>query len=549
MRTRLRSKMSLLFMTFGLLLAIPAVALADNIVDELEGAATTKTITAGGSFTNHYWLVANSAAGSPSGCDVGVANDGITATFNIVTPAGVTATPSSLTFDECQNGSIKNDQAVTFTSTTEGTYEISASKDTGTGSYNTNPAKFTLVVNAPAAADADGDGVPDADDNCPNDANADQVDTDSDGIGDACDSANPPADTTPPVISKDVAGTLGNNGWYTSDVSLTWTVVENESQASLQKDGCVDQNITTDQQEQTYSCSATSDGGSAGPVDVKIKRDATAPTGVAGSPSGQDHNGWYNSPVDIVFQGTDGTSGIADCSTVSYNGPDGTGLTVDGSCTDNAGNESAQVASDPFNYDATPPINITFSGMSNGDKFDYGDVPAESSLGCSAEDETSGFASCNVTDYSNEVGNHTLTATATDNAGNEATATLSYEVVAWRLSGFYQPVDMGGVTNSAKAGSTVPLKFEIFQKLSNTELTNTSAVNTFTQKVTCGTFSPATDAIENYATGGTSLRYDTTGGQFIFNWQTPKSAGTCFTVTMSPSDGSGNSIVAYFRLK
>src|SRR5439155_15803427 len=35
--------------------------------------------------------------------------------------------------------------------------------------------------------DADGDGVSDACDNCPNTANADQADSDGDGVGDACD--------------------------------------------------------------------------------------------------------------------------------------------------------------------------------------------------------------------------------------------------------------------------------------------------------------------------------------------------------------------------
>ena len=35
--------------------------------------------------------------------------------------------------------------------------------------------------------DSDGDGVPDYQDNCPNDANADQKDSDHDGLGDVCD--------------------------------------------------------------------------------------------------------------------------------------------------------------------------------------------------------------------------------------------------------------------------------------------------------------------------------------------------------------------------
>jgi len=38
--------------------------------------------------------------------------------------------------------------------------------------------------------DRDGDGVLDADDNCPNTSNLEQTDTDDDGLGDACDDSD-----------------------------------------------------------------------------------------------------------------------------------------------------------------------------------------------------------------------------------------------------------------------------------------------------------------------------------------------------------------------
>ena len=47
--------------------------------------------------------------------------------------------------------------------------------------------------------------------------------------------------------------------------------------------------------------------------------------------------------------------------------------------------------------------------------------------------------------------------------------------------------------------------------------------------------------------GQTTLRYDSTSGQFIQNWQTPTIAGACFKVTMTTQDIS--TLVAYFKFK
>jgi hypothetical protein len=144
------------------------------------------------------------------------------------------------------------------------------------------------------------------------------------------------------------------------------------------------------------------------------------------------------------------------------------------------------------------------------------------------------------------VGSHSITASfAGDNDYLASTSdSVSVNILAWTLNGFFQPVDGPDTMNYAKGGSTVPLKFEVFRNL--TELTNTNVVSAFTQKVNCD---PALegDPIEQYSTGQTELRYDSTSGQFIFNWKTPKAPGSCYLVTMKTQDGS--SISASFQLK
>ena len=119
-------------------------------------------------------------------------------------------------------------------------------------------------------------------------------------------------------------------------------------------------------------------------------------------------------------------------------------------------------------------------------------------------------------------------------------------ITAWTNQGFFAPVDYSNTENSVKGGATVPLKFRVFQ--GTQQLTSTSIVSGLKPTVTnCLTGVPIDD-IEELATGGTSLRYDTTGSQFIFNWQTPKKPGTCYNVTVQMVDGSTIPI-AKFLLK
>jgi|GEM_PF-2220053 len=133
----------------------------------------------------------------------------------------------------------------------------------------------------------------------------------------------------------------------------------------------------------------------------------------------------------------------------------------------------------------------------------------------------------------------------TDDGGLSSTDMITITVLPWSLLGFYQPVDMNGVYNFVKGGSTVPLKFEIFAD--PTELTDVTAVKSLTYaQVSCDA-NAITDPIETLTTGSTALRYDATSGQFIYNWKTPKMPGTCFRITVTTIDNSA--LVAYFKLK
>ncbi len=155
-------------------------------------------------------------------------------------------------------------------------------------------------------------------------------------------------------------------------------------------------------------------------------------------------------------------------------------------------------------------------------------------------DDASGVT---VTTSFNQVGDHVVGLRVTDDGGLSDTDTATVTVLPWTLNGFYQPVDMNGVYNTVKGGSTVPLKFEIFA--GTTELTDVASVKSLTYAQTSCDTTAITDEIETTSTGDTSLRY--TDGQFIYNWKTPKVAGKCYRVTMSTMDGS--SLVAYFKFK
>jgi hypothetical protein len=360
---------------------VTAVASADiirNTVDDsVDAVAEEMPLTLGGANGTTQLLVVPQGGDGKPGCNLtGSTSLGLSVTSS--NTAVATVSPSSVTFNSCGDA-----KTLTVTPVASGTATISVSQtsnNTG-GTFNLAPATFTVKVAPPpntaptisvagvtGGASYDKGSVPGAtcqvtdaeDGNSSFAATLSAVigDNAADGIGlqtascsytdaggltvSASETYNI-IDPTAPTIDATRTPTDpdGLNGWYTSDVTLAWDVKEPQSPNSLAKTGCADQSITADQAEETYSCSATSAGGSAGPVDVKIKRDATKPTiGGSASPAANGA-GWNNEAVDVTFQCADNLSGVDTCGPGTTLSSEGRDQSVNGTATDFAGNSDS----------------------------------------------------------------------------------------------------------------------------------------------------------------------------------------------------------------
>lgn len=153
--------------------------------------------------------------------------------------------------------------------------------------------------------------------------------------------ASSPSKALPPAPSPSCSpGPADCSAWHTTDVTVTWSAPQ-----------CGSVTVSTDGTT-PVSCTST-DGSGSVTTTVNVRRDATPPSVTASPDRGADNNGWYNRGVSIAFSGDDGASGVASCSSASYNGPDTGAVAISGTCTDNAGNTGR--TSIEIRYDGTPP--------------------------------------------------------------------------------------------------------------------------------------------------------------------------------------------------
>ena len=251
--------------------------------------------------------------------------------------------------------------------------------------------------------------------------------------------------------------------------------------------------------------------------------------------------------ADYVCADESGGSGLATCDGTVANGAaidtstlGSHSFTVD--ATDNAGNPNSATVSYTV-VDVTGPA-ITVTAPSAGQSFVLGQS-ANAAYSCADEVDGSGLASClgNVANGAaldtSSVGSKALTVNASDNAGNPSTKTVAYKVV-YRFGGVLQPVNPDG-SSIFKAGSTVPVKFQLFDN-ANASISTANATLTYA-KVSNSVIGSDLEAVSTAAaTTGNAFRWD--GQQYIFNLSTKGwSQGTYRLTIHSLNDAQDYSVV------
>jgi hypothetical protein len=166
------------------------------------------------------------------------------------------------------------------------------------------------------------------------------------------------ADTTPPMITPAITGTLGLNGWYVSNVDVSWTVSDLESGISSST-GCGTTNLTADTGGTTLTCSATNGASLSTSASVTIKIDKTPPTvAVTGVANSSTYT--LGAVPAAGCTTTDALSGVAVNATLAVTGGTANGVgSFTATCTggkDNAGNTAAPAS-------VTYSVHYAFAGF------------------------------------------------------------------------------------------------------------------------------------------------------------------------------------------
>jgi hypothetical protein len=472
MRTWLRGKFTLLFITCAVVLAIPAIALADNAVADGDGV-TPLTDNPTMAFGN-------------VGCNVAATNKALIAISRNGSGTNVFANGASVTVTAAATGNAALSAAMDSST-------ITLPSNWGSLANNTLSNNVSSTVTVNSSAPGAGSGTVTFTATGKNTAGNTINRTDTVNVTwttGSCDTTAPsvssiavadanPTNTTDPLdwtvtFSESVTGVdasdfalattgLGGSPAITnvSGSGDTYTVTASSGSGS----GTLGLNLTDNDSIKDAAnnpLGGTDPGNGDFTGDVYVI-DRAAPTMTGSAVKGPDFTAaytagdWTNKDVRVTFtcadtggSGLPGTSGNDVQNFTTETDASGVTATTSGTtCVDNAGNTAAAANFGPIKIDRTNPT-ITGSRTPPANSFGWNNADVEVSFDCA--DELSDIATClgntPLTDETTTSG-QSVTGTATDNAGNTASDTVS----GIKIDKTNPNVNVTGVSN----GATYPL--------------------------------------------------------------------------------------------
>lgn len=219
--------------------------------------------------------------------------------------------------------------------------------------------------------------------------------------------------------------------------------------------------------------------------------------------------------------------------------------TVTVTATDAAGNQSSDQVVFTVNDETAPviscPSNIeVFLPANSPDTSMVVNYPAATATDNCSTSPTVTYSHASGSVF--PVGTTTVTATATDAAGNESECTFTV-TVRYLFTGFFSPVNNPPTLNAVNAGRAIPVKFSLS---GDKGLDIFAPNNPYTVSLNCDTNDPGVDVTETLNAGGSSLTFG--GGQYSYIWKTESSwAGTCRQLVITLNDGSVHTANFKFR--
>jgi hypothetical protein len=351
----------------------------------------------------------------------------------------------------------------------------------------------------------------------------------------------------------------GGDGWYRSPVGATLDAADNlggtgvlrseygsDGVAFSPSGGVV--GLSEEGVAPFYYRSIDRAGNTETAQSFELKIDLTPPSIGATQDPAANGDGWNKGPVSVVFVCSDALSGIALCPDPLTFSSEGSDQQVTGSATDVAGNQA--FATHTVSIDLTKP-GIGFTGGCGSNAL----LNHALSTDVAVTDALSGVASQSVPDGAQAldttgVGAKSFEVTASDKAGNETAAACDYHVGYdfAGAGGFQAPVNNPPVLNIAKAGSTIPVKWQLPDGLGGFLSSLAIVTSVQAQEVSCDALDDTlSDPIETVTSGASGLHFDPIQMQYIYNWKTSSLwSQKCFVLLLTLDDDSTHSAFVKF---